>query len=279
MTQKIPAPIIAILSEYLPKIETHATIDSRFMYADAPGEPPEESKPAKVTAWLQRINQESEEPLKILGRLIESYIEHPTPTAEKDEWGNSSLFQPDPAKIALKEKLETELNRYNLSYLVGGIISVGGFAPSRSLAEIIKGRDIPAIEIEFERALKNIASEPREAVSAACNILESVFKTYIEDEKLEMPTKQDLQGVWKVVRSDLGFNPGTLEDQDLQRILSGVLSVVDGIGALRTHASSAHGQGRKIYKLESRHARLAVNAAHTIALFVIQTWDERKKNG
>lgn len=278
MTQKIPAPIIAILSEYLSILESHAALDNRFMYADAPGNPPEGSRSAKITAWLQRVNRESKEPLKVLGRLIESYMELPVPSADTDEWGNPSLPVQNPSKIELKERLEVELNRYSLSYLIGGVITDGGLAPSRSLAEIIKGRDIPAIEIEFERALKNLGSEPREAVSAACNILESVFKIYIQDEGLEMPKKQDLQGVWRVVRAHLGFRPEILEDNDLQRILTGVLSVVDGVGALRTHASSAHGQSRIIYNLEPRHARLAVNAAHTIVLFVLETWDKRKLN-
>ena len=91
-----------------------------------------------------------------------------------------------------------------------------------------------------------------------------------------MPQKQDLQNVWKVVRSDLGFEPGSIQDADLKKVLSGMLSVVDGIGAFRTHASSAHGEGRKIYNLKPRHARLAIHAAHTMALFVLETWDERK---
>lgn len=142
---------------------------------------------------------------------------------------------------------------------------------------MIKGRDIPSIDAEFTRALANVNSEPREAVSADCNILESICKTYITDENLDMPQKQDLQNIWKVVRSDLGFEPGRLQDDDLKRILSGVLSVVDGIGAFRTHASSAHGEGRKVYKLKPRHARLAIHSAHTIALFVLEMWDERKR--
>jgi hypothetical protein len=68
---------------------------------------------------------------------------------------------------------------------------------------------------------------------------------------------------------------GSIEDQDLQRIISGLFSVVDGIGALRTHAGSAHSEGRKGYKLEPRHARLAVNAAHTVGTFIMETWDKR----
>jgi hypothetical protein len=95
---------------------------------------------------------------------------------------------------------------------------------------------------------------------------------------LDCPAKQDLKPIWTIVRKDLGFDPSTIEDQDLQTILSGMISVVEGIGAFRTHASSAHGAGKKHYKLEPRHARLAIHAAHTIALFVLESWRKKKGN-
>src|SRR5690606_25219602 len=107
-------------------------------------------------------------------------------------------------------------------------------------------------------------------------ILESLCRIFIEDEDLEMPKKQDLGNLWDVVRRDFRLDPSRVEDQDLKRILSGLLGVVNGIGALRTHASSAHGTGRKPYRLEPRHARLAVHSAHTVATFILETWDTRQ---
>jgi hypothetical protein len=265
MRKEIPAPVIAVLADNMPIIETHAGLDNLFLHADAPGDPPEGSKPVKTQAWLRRINKESENPLVALGKLIECYMEIP----EQDEGENTFFGSPigNPKK-EFKEKLESILSRCNLTYMSGGYVSDGSSAPSRSLAELIKGRDIPAIDTEFNRALSNVNSEPREAVSAACNILESIFKTYISDENLILPQKQDLQNVWKVVRADLGFDPSLVQDDDLKKVLSGILSVVDGIGAFRTHASSAHGEGRKLYKLKPRHARLAIHSAHTLNIGV-----------
>jgi Abortive infection C-terminus len=267
--KEIPAPIIAVLADSLPNLETHAGLDNLFLHANAPGDPPEGSKHVKTQSWLRKINRESENPLSILGKLIECYIEIP----DQDE---IDTFSP---RNEFKQKLISTLEKHNLQYISGGIISDGRSAPSKSLSDLIKVKDIPAIEAEFNRALENVNSEPREAVSAACNILESIFKVYIADEGLIAPQKQDLQGVWKIVKTDLGFDPSRLEDDDLKKILSGIFSIVDGIGAFRTHASSAHGQGRKLYNLEPRHARLAIHSAHTLALFVFETWDKKRKNG
>ncbi|EJL6560622.1 abortive infection family protein [Vibrio cholerae] len=253
MRKDIPAPVIAVLSDNLSALGTHASLNNLFLYADAPGEPPEGSKPVKVQAWLRRINKESDEPLKVLGKLIETYME--LPQQEEEEvflWGTNVTNH----KKEFKEKLESIFAQCNLTYINGGIVSDGSSAPSRSLSDLIKGRDIPSIEAEFTRALANVNSEPRESVSAACNILESIFKVYIADEQLEQPQKQDLQNVWKVVRGDLGFDPKLVQDDDLKRVLSGILSIVDGIGAFRTHASSAHGEGRVMYKLKCTNSDL-----------------------
>jgi hypothetical protein len=271
MRHEIPAPVIAVVAEIIASSETHATLDALFMYAGAPGDPPQGSKPAKALAWLRRINKDlSIEPLKVLGRLIEGYMDAVVGDPE-NPWAQHIQGR--------KDNITKALSQCEVQYIRGGRVVGAIGTPSRTLEELIRERDLLSINEEFDRAVQNVESNPREAVSAACNILESVCKTYIEDEGLEMPQKQDLQHVWSVVRKDLGFDPSRVEDHDLQEILSGIIAVVNGIGALRTHASSAHGAGKKAYRLESRHARLAVHAAHTVALFVLESWDKKRKTG
>jgi hypothetical protein len=267
MRREIPSAIIAMVAEQVSSSETHATLDGLFMYAGAMGEPPPGSKHAKALDWLRRVNRdESLDPMKVLGRLIEGYMEALT-----------EQFVPNDAFIReRKEKIARALASCELQYVRGGRVVGSLAAPSRTLEQLIRDRDFGSINDEFDRALKSVESSPREAVSAACNILESLFKIYIEEEKLEMPAKQDLQPVWSLVRKHLGIDPSRVEDRDIQEILSGIFAVVSGIGALRTHASSAHGSGKRTYRLEPRHARLAVHAAHTLTLFVLESWDKKR---
>lgn len=275
MVKPIPASLLAVVSDLVAAQETHATLDSLFMYADATGEPPEGTKHAKAQAWLRITNKQHAEPLVVLGRILSQYMEDPDMASD---YLPDTLLDEAESTVKKREhvrRIEALLARNGLQYRLGGHITDGGLAASKTLKELIHGRDLPAIHREFDRALESVEAKPRDAVSASANILESIFKTYIEDNSLPMPDKQDLQPVFKVVRADLGLEPGSVEDQDLQRIISGLFSVVDGIGALRTHASSAHSEGRKGYKLEPRHARLAVNAAHSVATFILETWDKR----
>lgn len=276
MGELIPAPLIAVVSDLVSSAETHASLNSLFMYAEASGEPPEGSKHVKAQEWLRNTNKAHTDPLVVLGKIICPYMED---TAMAIDYAPPQWTTEDEYTLKKREnvrRIETLLAKNGLTYRTGGFVTDGGMAPSKALSDLIKGKDLPAIHREFERAMESVESKPRDAVSAAANILESIFKTYIEDNGLTMPDKQDLQPVFKVVRADLGLDPGSIEDQDLQRIITGLFSVVDGIGALRTHASSAHSEGRKGYKLEPRHARLAVNAAHTVATFVMETWDKKE---
>lgn len=277
MNAQIPAPIIALIAKHLSQVKTHADLDSMFMYADAPGDPPDGSKPVKCQDWLRRTNAMSSTPLTVLGKLIEEEMETP-------DDHHSQLFGSPPGSLSretFQRNIKEVLERYNLVYRIGGKVqpSVGMKGATKSLSDLIKGREFISIDMEFERAIDNANSEPREACSAACNILESLFKIMIEEEKLEKPAKQDLKNLWKSVTEYLNFDPRSIEDTDLRKILSGMNSVVDGVGALRTHASSAHGAGKQIYKLEPRHARLAIHSAHTLATFVLESWDKRKDPG
>lgn len=270
MRRLIPAPVISVVADAVSEWETHASLDSLFLYAGAPGDSPLGSKHVKALEWLRRMNKDESvsDPLAIVGRLIENYLE-------------TSLDLDSSLNVEARsrnERILKVLAQADLQYVKGGKLIGLLAAPSRSLHDVIRGRDLATINHEFDRAYENVGKDPREAVSAACNILESVCKIYIEDEGLDMPAKQDLQPIWSVVRKDLGFDPAQIADRDLQEILSGLIAVTNGIGALRTHASSAHGSGRKVYRIEGRHARLAVHAAHTITLFIIETWDKKKKS-
>lgn len=268
MNQEIPAPVILICSEIISNRESHATLDRLFLYANASGDAPLNlSKPAKATEWLRNTNKDkSRDPLNVLGKIIENYIE--MPLDPENELHVDLLNN--------RTRILDVLKQFNLTYLTGGRIIGGLGAPSQNLANLIKQFDFESIELEFERALNNVQHSPREAVSAASNILEAFCKIYIEMEGLPSPQKQDLKSIWIVVRKDLGFDAKELEDRDLQQILTGLISITEGIGALRTHASSAHGSGSKRYKIEPRHARLAVHSAHSVTMFCIETWKKKR---
>lgn len=165
LRQLIPAPVISVLADISSSCETHATLDSLFMYASAPGDPPEGSKYVKALEWLRRVNKDTTiDPLKMCGKFIESYMETP-------------LKDGDPGTD--RKKIVDVLAQVNLQYVIGGEIrstSSSLTVATKTLETMLSSFDYTAVNEEFSRALLNVEKEPREAVSAASNIIESLCK-------------------------------------------------------------------------------------------------------
>lgn len=266
LVKPLPVPVCSIVGDVLGGYHKyHKSLERLFYEAGAAGDVPEGNCVVKCQSWLKRLHEEVSNPAGVLGKVLEEFMEVDNTYRTEDQESG-------------RKRIREVLARHGLAYHSGGIILGAAAAlPTKSLIESLKARDLGEVDKEFERSLTHVESDPPAAVAAACSILESLFKVYIEDNKLEMPGDQSLKPLWKTVSKHLGFDPSAVEDEDIKKILSGMTSVVDGIGSLRTHRSTAHGQGRKAYRIQARHARLAIHASHTLVGFVLETWDERKR--
>jgi hypothetical protein len=266
VSKKIPVPVMAVVSEVIANRYSHAQIDNMMEAAGIEGGSPGGNRQVKARAWLQRANETISDPLKILGKVIIELME----VRDSSYAWDGEVVEPQ------RERVRKAMADYGLSYQKGGyIVAMGATAVSKSLQDIIRDRDLSGLQTEFDRSYSNIESDPPAAVTASCALLESLFRTYIEEEKLEMPSEQSIKPLWKVIRRDLKFDPAVVNDEDLKTILTGLASIIEGVGSLRTHKGSAHGRGKTVYKLKPRHARLAAHAAFTIASFVLEAWGER----
>ena len=268
---QIPKPLTAFLAGVIAQRNTHAAINRKFQMYGAPGDPPEANKEDKCLQWLDRAASDpSCDALVLVGGLLHDIME---PEMSAPYYAVSEF------DTKLKDSIETQLARHGFAYVLGGALARGGMTASstKTLQDVLRQGDFPGVDAEFTRAIDRVEADPAAALTAACAILEALFKIIINDDALVMPSKETVGSLWTVVRRHLDFEPGTRDDDDIRKILQGLASVVDGIGALRTHSGSAHGRdGRTSYRVQARHGRLAIHAAHTLAVFVIETWRERK---
>jgi hypothetical protein len=142
--------------------------------------------------------------------------------------------------------------------------------------------DFDTVQIEIACALPNMNDDPEDAVTAACSLIEALCRSILIELCLPLPPKKDIDGLIRAVQEPLGLSPGRTDlpaevEQDIRQILGGLTSVAKGVGALRTHAGDAHGREKGFKRIDARIARLSLNAASSIALFLIETW-ERKEN-
>ena len=113
------------------------------------------------------------------------------------------------------------------------------------------------------------------------SLVEAVCRSILVELKLALPAKKDVEGLIRAVQEPLNLAPGRSDlpaeiEQDVRQVLGGLTSVAKGIGALRTHGGDAHGREKGFRRIDPRIARLALNSASSLALFLIETWERKE---
>lgn len=266
MLTSLPLPLANIVGDVIGgHYYHHRTLETLFYEAGASGEVPQGSCTTKVTDWLVREGKvDVGGSLRILGKILEEFMDGESPRSSAD-WAGE------------KAKIERVLARFGLRYERSGrIFGATVAAPSKNLAAKLRDLSFEAAEEEFDRAYRSVDADPPAAITAACAIVETLCKQYLVEHAIELPAKQTIQPLWKTVSKELKLSPDVVEDDDLKRILGGLSSIVDGVGSLRTHVGSAHGHVKRSYKVEPRHARVAVHAAHTLCMFMLEVMSAKQ---
>ncbi|MAC57417.1 MAG: hypothetical protein CMH85_03890 [Novosphingobium sp.] len=196
------------------------------------------------------------------------------------------LTEPDKA-VAVREHLNRALAADELAVVVvGGKAVLTRRQSSGTIVEPfiqkVATLDFDTVQIEIARALPNLQDDPEDAVTAACSFIEAVCRSILIELALPLPPRKDIDGLIRAVQEPLNLSPGRSDlpaeiEGDIRQILSGLTSVAKGIGALRTHGGDAHGREKGFRRIDPRIARLAINAASSLALFLIETWERQEK--
>lgn len=214
---------------------------------------------------------------ELIGRVIEkvadprNHAQEPEKTQAVLDYLNTHLA-PDGFEVALLGGKSVLRKRGSGVAIVGAI--------SEKTATL----DFGTVSRDLERATRNAEDDPEDAVTAACATLEAVCRSILVELGLDLPAKKDVSALVRAVQDPLGLSPGRkdlpdLVAGDIRKILSGLTTATEGIGALRTHGGDAHGRERGHRRIDPRIARLAIHAASTVALFLIETWERKMQRG
>ncbi len=124
----------------------------------------------------------------------------------------------------------------------------------------------------WKEAQSAVITNPDAAITKASSLIESVCKHIIHDVGAQLPTNQDIQGLYKVASKCLKLDPGSQADADLRGLCGGLNTVTNSVGSLRTHFGDAHGRGPEQKALAAAHAQLSVSAAGAVSTFLMERW-------
>jgi len=154
------------------------------------------------------------------------------------------------------------------------------FPAEPHISEGLTSFDASSVNRAWRQTLRRQHDDPEGAITASRTLLESVCKHILDDYEIEYdPVKIELHQLYKLVAKQLNLSPDQHTAPLFKQILGGCSGIVNGLGSLRNKLGDAHGTGINHVRPSSRHARLAVNLAGSMALFLVETHAKVKEEG
>lgn len=128
----------------------------------------------------------------------------------------------------------------------------------------------------------SIENSPHTAIGLAKELIETSCKSIFKERNEKFDEKWDLPKLMKETTKLLKLTPDDILNEisaykSIKQILGSLSSVVQGIGEIRNKFGSGHGKVKEFKGLQPRHARLAVGAASTLAIYLLETHKIRLK--
>ena len=163
---------------------------------------------------------------------------------------------------------------------VGRYVGVG-ITPAVSAAkETLAGTDPGYLFQQITRMEAAVGNDPALAIGTAKELVETCCKTILEAREVEYSRSSEIPELIRLTVKSLELTPDDIPEKakavdTIKRLLSNLATITQGIAELRNHYGTGHGKAAGAKGLGSRHAKLAVGAASTLAVFLAETHNEK----
>lgn len=158
---------------------------------------------------------------------------------------------------------------------------IAATAPTASkLKKAFEKADTSYVSQQITRMESAIEADPALAIGTAKEMVETVCKTILTDRTVPFTKSTDLPELVKLTAKTLSLTPDDIPErasasETIRRLLSNLGTITLAVAELRNYYGTGHGKHAKARGLLPRHARLAVGAASTLAMFLIETHEAR----
>lgn len=163
---------------------------------------------------------------------------------------------------------------------VGRYVGISAVTGVKATQQSLGSTDPSYVMQQITRMEAAIVDDPALAIGTAKELVETCCKTILEERHVEHPKNDDLPGLVKLTAKTLELTPSDIPDkaraaETIKRLLSNLATITQGVAELRNHWGTGHGKVARTKGLQPRHARLAVGAASTLAVFLTETHNAR----
>jgi hypothetical protein len=125
-----------------------------------------------------------------------------------------------------------------------------------------------------------VSNDPALAIGTAKELVETCCKTILDARGITFGNADDIPKLIKLTAKSLELTPDDIPEkakavETIKRLLSNLATITQGVAELRNHYGTGHGKSAGAKGLSSRHAKLAVGAASTLAVFLAETHNEK----
>lgn len=196
----------------------------------------------------------------LVGRLLNALIDYAQDTAR------------EPTEEA--KKLAERAREIASRLLAGG--------PSLDdLKQKAKSLDANHLAEQIRRMEDSVETDPSLAIGTAKELIETCCKTILSERGQEISGTPDIPTLTKATLKELNLVPEGVSNAArgsdvIKRLLSNLSTIGHGLAELRGLYGTGHGQHGSTAGLTTRHAKLAVGAASTLAVFLFETHEQTK---
>jgi hypothetical protein len=125
-----------------------------------------------------------------------------------------------------------------------------------------------------------VANDTALAIGTAKELVETCCKTILAERGQSVGKDADVGALVKATAKALSLAPDDVPEsakaaETIRRLLGNLAQVTQALAELRNHYGTGHGKAARSRGLATRHAKLAVGAASTLAVFLTETHLQR----
>ncbi|MFP9113092.1 abortive infection family protein [Flavobacterium sp. RHBU_3] len=165
---------------------------------------------------------------------------------------------------------------------MGRLAIVGNQIYTKRAHEIREIFNADYVTQQINQMETSIEVAPHISIGLAKELIETCCKSILQELGLEYDKNWDLIKLMKETTKLLKLTPDNIPNEvkaaaSIKQILGSLSSVVHGIAEVRNEYGSGHGKDSKFIGLQPRHAKLAVGAASTLAIYLLETYQLKNK--
>lgn len=186
----------------------------------------------------------------------------------------------DYAQETARETTEEAKRLAERSRAIASRLLAGG--PSLDdLKQKAKSLDANHLAEQIRRMEDSVETDPSLAIGTAKELIETCCKTILSERGQEISGTPDIPTLTKATLKELNLVPEGVPNAArgadvIKRLLSNLSTIGHGLAELRGLYGTGHGQHGSTSGLTTRHAKLAVGAASTLAVFLFETHEQTK---